>query len=102
MPGIRFGNFQYGPNVSPEGYGRDFGGAFMMDFASRDDCFAYLAHPTHRAIGARLLDALEGGTQGLLVIDIELDSYEKSSRKTRPLLNQHGHARASRADQPHD
>ena len=46
IPGIAFTNFQCGPNVSPEGYGLDFADGFMMDFESRDACFAYLAHPT--------------------------------------------------------
>lgn len=102
VPGIAFTNFQYGPNVSPEGFGMNFGDGFMMDFESRDTCFAYLAHPTHQAIGARLLEALDGGTQGLLVFDIDLETYEKPSGKTRPVLRQHRDARTSGAAQPHD
>ncbi|WP_175982969.1 Dabb family protein [Caballeronia zhejiangensis] len=102
IPSIAFTNFQCGPNVSPEGYGMDFGDGFMMDFESRDACFAYLAHPTHRAIGARLIEALEGGVQGLLVFDITLDNHEKSEGKTRPVLHKHRDARSSRAAQPHD
>jgi hypothetical protein len=102
VPGICFTNFQSGPNVSPEGFGMTFSDGFMMDFASRDDCFAYLAHPTHRAIGARLLDVLEGGAQGLLVFDIELDTHENPTEKTRPVLHQHRDARPSGAARSHD
>jgi hypothetical protein len=102
VPGIAFTNFQCGPNVSPEGYGMNFADGFMMDFESRAACFAYLAHPTHQAIGARLLEALDGGAQGLLVFDIDLETYEKPSGKTRPVLHQYRHAGASGAAQSHD
>ncbi|WP_075643341.1 Dabb family protein [Caballeronia sordidicola] len=102
IPEIAFTNFQCGPNISPEGYGLDLADGFMMDFDSRDECFVYLAHPTHRAIVARLIEALEGGVHGLLVFDITLDSHEKPERKTRPVLHQHGNARSSRTAQPHD
>lgn len=102
VPGIVFTNFQCGPNDSPEGLGVNFGDSFMMDFESRDAFFAYLAHPAHQAIGACLLEALEGGTQGLLAFDIDLEIYEKPSGKTRPVLHQHRHARAPGATQSYD
>ena len=62
----------YGRNVSPEGLGKGFADGFTMDFrdaAARD---AYLAHPDHQAAGARLVGALEGGTDGLIVFDLEV------------------------------
>lgn len=62
----------YGPNVSPEGLHQGFLDGFTMDFpdaAARD---AYLVDPAHRDAGARLVAALEGGRQGLLVFDIEV------------------------------
>ncbi|CAN7288187.1 Dabb family protein [Caballeronia sp. LjRoot29] len=102
VPGIAFTNFQCGPNVSPEGYGMTFSDGFTMDFASRDDCFAYLAHPTHQAIGARLLEALEDGMQGLFVFDIDLETHEKPAGKTRPVLHQYRNTGPSGATQPYD
>lgn len=102
IPDIAFTNFQCGPNLSPEGYGLSLADGFMMDFESRDACFTYLAHPTHRAIVARLIEALEGGIHGLLVFDINLDNHEKPERKTRPVLHQHRNARSPRTAQPHD
>ncbi|MBC8642282.1 Dabb family protein [Caballeronia sp. EK] len=102
IPGIAFTNFQCGANVSPEGFGMDFADGFMMDFASRAACFAYLAHPTHRAIGERLIEALEGGAHGLLVFDITLDNHEKPAGKTRSVLRQHRDARPSRTAEHHD
>ncbi|WP_250516252.1 Dabb family protein [Caballeronia sp. INDeC2] len=102
IPGIAFANFQCGGNISPEGFGMDFADGFMMDFESRDACFAYLAHPTHRAIGERLIEALEGGVRGLLVFDITLDNHEKPEGKTRPVLHQHRDARPSRSAEHYD
>jgi hypothetical protein len=62
----------YGPNVSPEGLHQGFVDGFTMDFpdvAARD---AYLADSKHKEAGARLVAALEGGRDGLLVFDIEV------------------------------
>src|SRR6266702_1971340 len=96
IPEIAFTNFQCRPNLSPEGYGLNLADGYMMDFESRDECFNYLAHPTHRAIVARLIEALEGGVHGLLVFDINLENHEKPERKTRLVLHQHRNARSSR------
>jgi hypothetical protein len=65
-------DFRAGPNVSPEGLGKGFDEGFVVDFrdaASRD---AYLENPGHRAIGARIAAATEGGPDGILVFDLEL------------------------------
>jgi Stress responsive A/B Barrel Domain len=59
-------------NVSPEPFARDFTHGFTVDFrdaAARD---AYLVHEAHQRAGARLVAALEGGTGGLMVLDLEL------------------------------
>jgi hypothetical protein len=59
-------------NVSPEPFARGFTHGFTSisaDAAARD---AYLAHEAHQRAGARLVAALEGGTEGLLVIDLDL------------------------------
>lgn len=61
----------FGPNVSPEGKDRGFADGFVMDFrdaAARD---AYLVDPEHQRLGARMVAALEGGRDGLIVVDIE-------------------------------
>lgn len=62
----------YGPNVSPEGLGKGFADGFTMDFrdaAARD---AYLVHPDHQKAGARLVGALAGGVDGLIVFDLAI------------------------------
>jgi hypothetical protein len=60
----------FGVNVSPEGFSRGYDDGFVMvfrDTAARD---VYLEHPAHKAAGASLIAALEGGFDGLLVVDI--------------------------------
>jgi Stress responsive A/B Barrel Domain len=62
----------FGRNVSPEGLGKGFDDGFTIDFrdaAARD---TYLVHPAHRQAGARLVAALQGGVDGLVVFDLEL------------------------------
>ncbi|UYN99949.1 MAG: Dabb family protein [Devosia sp.] len=61
-----------GPNLSPEGKDQGFAEAFTMDFADAAARDAYLVHPDHQAAGGRLVAALEGGRDGLIVFDIEV------------------------------
>lgn len=60
----------FGANVSPEGLNRGFADGFTMDFPDAMARDAYLADPAHKAAGARLVAALDGGVFGLLVFDI--------------------------------
>lgn len=62
----------FSANVSPEPFARGFSHGFTVDFrdaAARD---AYLVHEAHQRAGARLVAALEGGTEGLMVVDLDL------------------------------
>lgn len=66
------GKVQFGANVSPEPFARGFSHGFTIDFrdaAARD---AYLVHEAHQRAGARLVGALEGGLDGLFVLDLEI------------------------------
>jgi len=63
---------KFSANVSPEPFARGFSHGFTIDFrdaAARD---AYLVHEAHQRAGARLVAALEGGTDGLMVFDLDL------------------------------
>ncbi|MBZ9775825.1 Dabb family protein [Mesorhizobium sp. CO1-1-8] len=63
---------KFSANVSPEPFAHGFTHGFTIDFrdaAARD---AYLAHEAHQRAGARLVAALEGGTDGLMVFDLEI------------------------------
>ena len=62
----------FGPNISPEGLGQGFNDGFIMDFADAAARDRYLPHPAHQAAGARLVAALEGGTDGLIVFDMKV------------------------------
>jgi hypothetical protein len=63
---------KFGPNVSPEGLGKGFNDGFIMDLSDAAARDAYLPHPAHQAAGSRLVAALEGGTEGLIVFDLEI------------------------------
>lgn len=68
LPGIAAMSF--GPNVSPEGLHQGFADGFTIDFADAAARDAYLVDDAHRAAGGRLVAALEGGRDGLIVFDI--------------------------------
>jgi Stress responsive A/B Barrel Domain len=42
-----------------------------VEFESRAALDAYQAHPDHKRAGARLVEAAEGGLDGILVFDLE-------------------------------
>ena len=62
----------FGPNVSPEGVAQGFDDGFIMDLVDEAARDRYLEHPAHRAAGSRLVAALEGGRDGLIVFDLKL------------------------------
>jgi hypothetical protein len=64
--------FAAGRNVSPEGLGKGFDEGFLIDFADAAARDAYLDHPDHKALGARIVGAAEGGADGLFVFDFEV------------------------------
>ena len=61
---------EFGANVSPEGLGQGFNDGFIMDFVDEAARDRYLPHPAHQAAGSKLVAALEGGTDGLIVFDM--------------------------------
>ena len=66
-------DFQTRANVSiEEEMVRGFRDIFWFDFRNRAARDAYLPHPAHKTVGARLLAALEGGADGVFVMDFEL------------------------------
>ena len=66
-------DFQMRRNVSPEtAVVHGFADLFWFDFADETVRDAYLSHPTHQAVGARLVAACEGGVDGITVLDFEV------------------------------
>lgn len=59
-----------GPNISPEGLHKGFTEGFVIDFADETARDTYLVHPAHQAAGGRLVAALDGGIDGVIVFDI--------------------------------
>ena len=64
--------FYSGPNLSPEGLGKGFEEGFIADFADEAARDFYLADDLHKAIGARIAAAAEGGGAGIFVFDLLL------------------------------
>ncbi|WP_332688085.1 Dabb family protein [Devosia sp.] len=62
----------FGPNISPEGMAKGFHDGFIMDLADEAARDRYLVDPAHQAAGARLVAALEGGRDGLMVFDLKV------------------------------
>ena len=62
----------FGPNSSPEGMAKGFADGFIMDLVDEAARDRYLVDPAHKAAGGRLVAALEGGRDGLLVFDLDM------------------------------
>lgn len=62
--------FAAGRNVSPEGFDQGYLDGFTVRFDDAGARDAYLVDETHKAIGARLVAMIKGGTDGLLVFDL--------------------------------
>ncbi|MFK8025805.1 MAG: Dabb family protein [Ilumatobacter sp.] len=61
------------PNSSPEvGMDRGYAHGFIVDFETAADRDRYLADDRHRAVGAELVRAAAGGTDGIFVYDLEI------------------------------
>lgn len=65
------GAVNFSANVSPEPFARGFTHGFTIDFGDAAARDAYLVHEAHQKAGARLVAALDGGTDGLMVFDLE-------------------------------
>ena len=63
---------EFSANASPEPFARGFTHGFTIDFRDAAVRDAYLVHEAHQRAGARLVAALEGGTDGLMVFDLDL------------------------------
>ena len=66
-------DFQSRTNVSVEDpLVRDFRDLFWFDFRDTAVRDAYLVDEVHQAIGARIVSELEGGADGVFVMDFEV------------------------------
>lgn len=60
-----------GRNVSPEGLAKGYDLAIVIDFVDAQARDAYLVHPAHVEAGKALVAVIDGGLDGLAVIDYE-------------------------------
>lgn len=72
LPGIV--KFDAKANSSPEiGMDKGFSDGFIIDFDTPESRDIYLDAPEHKAVGAKLVAASQGGADGILVYDMEYD-----------------------------
>ena len=69
VPGIR--RITTGRSLELEKLEKGFRDGFVVEFEDRAALDAYQNHPDHRRAGARLVEAAEGGLDGILVFDLE-------------------------------
>ncbi|WP_287099309.1 Dabb family protein [Mesorhizobium sp.] len=69
------GKVEFNANTSPEPFARGFTHGFTIDFRDAAAHDAYLMHEAQSRAGARLVAALEGGTDGLMVFDLDVSAY---------------------------
>jgi Stress responsive A/B Barrel Domain len=60
-----------GENNSPEGINRGYSHGFTVDFVDAAARDAYLPNPDHLKAARKLVEATEGGADGILVLDYE-------------------------------
>ena len=64
-----------GATVSPEtGMDKGYANGFIVDFTDPHARDAYLVDEEHQRVGARLVEAAEGGAAGILVFDLDIPS----------------------------
>lgn len=71
LPGIV--KFDAKANSSPEiGMDKGFSDGFIIDFDTPKSRDIYLDAPEHKAVGAKLVAASQGGADGIIVYDMEI------------------------------
>jgi hypothetical protein len=71
LPGLR--SVTFGRSDSPEKIERGYTHGLMVDFDDWAALKAYADDAAHKAAGARLVAATQGGIDGLLVMDIPVE-----------------------------
>lgn len=69
VPGLR--EVRAGANARYEDLDHGFADGFIAVFDGAQGLAAYQAHPAHKAIGAKLVQAAQGGVQGIMVFDLD-------------------------------
>lgn len=69
IPGLL--DFSGGPDVCPERLNKGFAHGFVMTFTDAAARDVYLPHPAHEAVKKKVLPELDGGLDGVIVVDWE-------------------------------
>lgn len=66
-------DFCFGENLDFENKSDEYGDGFIVTFQDRSAHLAYERHPLHLALGAELVAMCEGGHDGIMVFDLEIE-----------------------------
>ena len=66
--------FEFGPNRDFENKSKGFETGFVIHFSDFASLDFYANHPVHRSLGERLCELCNGGSDGILVFDLETTS----------------------------
>lgn len=64
--------FETGPNRDFERKSQAYRDGFVIRFSDPAALQAYAGHPTHKQLGGQLCDLCEGGSDGIIVFDLEV------------------------------
>ena len=70
IPGIL--SYAGGPYSSPEGLNKGYTHGFVMGFEDAVARDAYLPHPEHEKVKAKILELLDGGLDGVVAFDFAI------------------------------
>lgn len=71
LPGML--GYTFGPNRDYEQKSQGFSDGFIVTFKDRAALADYAAHPLHQAFGAKLVSMCNGGADGIMVFDLEVN-----------------------------
>ncbi|QMU58211.1 MAG: Dabb family protein [Boseongicola sp.] len=64
--------FEFGPNLDFELKSPEYSDGFVIRFADITAAETYAGHPTHQALGMRLVGLCKGGADGIMVYDLNV------------------------------
>ena len=73
--------FTGGRSESPEQIERGYMHGFVIDFDSWDALQNYTDNDDHKTLGGRLVADAEGGIDGILVLDLDVQTWSNSIRR---------------------
>lgn len=72
-------SFEYGPNRDFEAKSPEYAVGFVVRFTDRHALEHYAEHPIHKEMGAQLCALCDGGADGVMVFDLEVETAQANA-----------------------